>query len=140
MRMHAKIEWLLHERRIRQTELESRLGLPHGRISKWRAGQGEPTARQALAMARVLGCDLVWLVDEDQPVEVPVLASERSRTLADVIAGLGEATALRRLIGASTVDVDSLPPNVTVIPPLPSVPNHTARPSDRSRDRKGRSG
>ena len=71
MKMIDRIGKLLDEKGIDQGELESMAGLSFGRISKWKAGTGEPTAAQALRMARVLNVPLEWLVDDSAGEEIP---------------------------------------------------------------------
>lgn len=70
MKMIEKITLALADRGLTQRGLEQRAGLSENRISKWKDGTGEPTARQALLMARLLGLPLEYLVDDDQE-EVP---------------------------------------------------------------------
>ncbi len=69
-----KIEMLRKAKGLDQDELEPLAGLPATRISRWNGGTGEPTARQALRLARVLGCSLEYLaddsLDEDHPPEL----------------------------------------------------------------------
>lgn len=48
-----------------QSRFEKKLRLGRARISKWKAGTGEPRAREALAMARELKVPLEWLVDPE---------------------------------------------------------------------------
>lgn len=75
MRLIQKIEMSLKKRDMTQVELESRAHLSVNRISKWKSGKGEPTARQALAIAEALRIDLRWLID-DEMVEMPAVKSE----------------------------------------------------------------
>lgn len=69
-----KISWLCRERGLTQKRVGELAALPENRISKWLDGQGEPTARQALRLARVLSVPLEWLADDAQ--EVPPPASD----------------------------------------------------------------
>lgn len=43
---------------INQGEPENRAGLTQGRISKWKAGKGQPYFAQVVALARVVGASL----------------------------------------------------------------------------------
>ncbi len=71
MKMLDRLERILAAKGIRQGELERSLGLSENRISKWKSGQGEPTARQAWKIARALGVPLEWLVSEDGSLDPP---------------------------------------------------------------------
>lgn len=69
MKMIEKLVKALADRDLTQRAFEAQCGLSENRISKWKDGTGEPTARQALAMARALGLPLEFLVDDsiDEP-------------------------------------------------------------------------
>lgn len=75
MKMIQRVERVMAERGIKQGELERSLGLSTNRISKWKGGQGEPTARQALKIARALAVPLEWLVSEDGPLDPPTVTA-----------------------------------------------------------------
>jgi transcriptional regulator with XRE-family HTH domain len=70
----VRILKLLEGTGMDQGELESAALLSHGRVSKWKKGIGQPTAKQALRIARILNVPLEWLVDEEAgetPPETP---------------------------------------------------------------------
>jgi transcriptional regulator with XRE-family HTH domain len=54
---------VLDARGLDQGELESACKLPHGRITKWKKGTGEPTAAQAARIARELDVSMEWLIE-----------------------------------------------------------------------------
>jgi transcriptional regulator with XRE-family HTH domain len=82
-----------------QGEVETAVRLPQGRISKWAAGQGEPSLRQGLRLARWFAVPVEWLaddtLDEMPPEEV---SGDLLRTITAVLALLGAREALRRLL------------------------------------------
>jgi transcriptional regulator with XRE-family HTH domain len=66
MDMVDKLVMLAEARGWDQGEVESRAGLARGRISKWKADQGEPSAKQALRLARLFQVPVEFLVDDEQ--------------------------------------------------------------------------
>lgn len=98
-----KICDLIAERGYTQQDFEEVAKLATNRVSKWR-NKGEPTARQALRIARALGVTMEYLADDtqDEPVreftedEVYLIRTFRSLRL-DVDA------AVRRMAGLQTV-------------------------------------
>jgi transcriptional regulator with XRE-family HTH domain len=93
-----KIAWLCDREGTTQARVEEIAHLSAGRISKWLAGQGEPTARQALKIARHFGVPVEWLADDAQDVPPPVQSEDERIVLAiyhDL--GLSRAEAVRRL-------------------------------------------
>jgi transcriptional regulator with XRE-family HTH domain len=105
MDMIEKILRLLDEKDMTQSELESAARLAPNRISRWKAGTGEPTASQAVTIARVLDVPVQFLVDDaiesPQPKEDPQL-----REILDIVRRLGYDTAKDRLIAAPDVVFD----------------------------------
>lgn len=105
-----RIEKLRIGRGLEQQEVESLAALGKGRYSKWKNGTGEPTARQALRIARLFGVPVEWLADddapEDPPVAVPLLSPDEERII-DVVRSLelSRKDAIRRLAGVG-VSVD----------------------------------
>lgn len=109
--MIEKIEKLLNARGLKQSKVERQLGLAGNRISRWKGGMGEPTARQGLALAQLLGVSLDWLADDSAPDDVqettrPPGASgltEDERAVVSLYRALqiGEHEAMRRLAGHS---------------------------------------
>lgn len=85
MRMFDKLVKRLEQLDWTHAAFERASGLAKNRIAKWGAGQGEPTARQALRMARLLAVPLEWLVDDSiddggaglSPDELALLAEAR---------------------------------------------------------------
>jgi transcriptional regulator with XRE-family HTH domain len=100
MDMVAKIQHLLRDRGLHQAEFEPLAGLPKGRVSKWAGGQGEPTARQALRMARLLNVPLDYLADDDLDEPPPASMTDRERQVWEVVRTIGPDEAWRRLVGA----------------------------------------
>lgn len=113
-----------------QGEFESLAALPQGRISKWKAGKGEPTAKQALQMARLLNVTVEFLIDPalEQPLVPEILTLEEDeRAVLDLYHALdlGRREAMRRLATpASALDqkpnpkgTGEFPPNGVRIPP-----------------------
>lgn len=104
MKMIEKIDQLLTARNMSQATLEQLVGLSQNRITKWKAGQGEPTARQAYRIAEVFGVSVGWLIsdeDHDKPVVADGL-NEDERAVLDVYRALklDRHEAIRRLAGA----------------------------------------
>lgn len=64
MTMIEKIADLIRARGFTQDEVERRCGLAKNRITKWKEGTGEPTARQALLLADLFGVPFRFLVDD----------------------------------------------------------------------------
>ena len=50
---------------MRQGELERVAGLASNRIAKWKNGQGKLDAQEALRLAKALGVDVRWLIDDE---------------------------------------------------------------------------
>jgi transcriptional regulator with XRE-family HTH domain len=94
-----KVIRLIEQRGTTQGEVETAVRLPQGRISKWSSGQGEPSLRQGLRLARWFAVPVEWLaddtLDELPPEEV---SSDLLRTITAIIALLGAREALRRLL------------------------------------------
>lgn len=97
-KMMAKMMAVLASRGWTATDLEVSAGLPKNRITKWKKG-GEPTARQALAIARALGVPLEWLADDtlDYPPP-PTTAVDLMARFEEPIRILGVTEAWRRLL------------------------------------------
>ena len=93
-----KLIRLIEQRGTTQGEVETAVDLPQGRISKWSAGQGEPTLGQALRLARWFGVQLEWLADDE--LDEPTAEDARGdiRTITSIIGVMGTAEALRRLL------------------------------------------
>jgi transcriptional regulator with XRE-family HTH domain len=94
-----KLIRLIEQRSMTQGEVETAVRLPQGRISKWVAGQGEPSLRQGLRLARWFTVPVEWLAD-DTLDELPIeeVSGDLLRTITAIIALLGAQEALRRLL------------------------------------------
>lgn len=72
MKLIERIDKLLDDRKLSQKSVEQQVGLGVGRLSKWKGGQGEPTARQALAIAaRAAGIPVRRLIRQAIGLDVP---------------------------------------------------------------------
>jgi len=80
--MLDKIERIREQRGLKQYELEQMAGLSRKRITKWK-DVGEPTARQALRIARVLSVPVEWLCDDDAPDEPPPIEPTSRKYIDD---------------------------------------------------------
>lgn len=84
--------------------------MPASRISKWLAGQGEPTARQALRLARMFEVPIEWFLDDERDFPVPDSATEVDMLSKDeqhliwVMRSLGVDEAKTRLLGPPRVE------------------------------------
>lgn len=85
-------------RGMSQATLEALAKLPSNRISKWAAGQGEPTVSQAFRIARILNVDLSWLADEETDTQAPPLHSEQEKIIIHLARVMGFDVAERRLL------------------------------------------
>lgn len=65
------------------------VGLAANRISKWASGQGEPTGRQYLRMARVLGVPVEYLIDDEMAVPPLTPTTEMEHRVWDVVREIG---------------------------------------------------
>ena len=63
MEMIERLLEILAQKGMKQGELERLAGLSANRISKWKDGQGEPTARQLFKICKILGVSPTWLVE-----------------------------------------------------------------------------
>jgi transcriptional regulator with XRE-family HTH domain len=93
-----KLIRLIEQRGTTQGDVEIAVGLPQGRISKWSAGQGEPTIRQALHLARWFGVLLESLADDELHELIAEDARGDIRTITSIIGIVGTKEALRRLL------------------------------------------
>lgn len=130
MDMIDKIVMLADLKGWDQGEFESLVPLPKGRISKWKSGTGEPTASQALQMARLLNVTVEFLIDpkQDQPVAPEIMSlSEDERAVIDLYHALqlDRREAMRRLASPSPqpnvvyrpTGAEEFPPEGVYIPP-----------------------
>lgn len=129
--MVQKLDSLLKVRGIKQAAFERSVMLSENRISKWKNGQGEPSATEALRMARSLQVPVEWLIDDAQGEPAPTEFGEWERSVIALINALGleRQEVLRRLATAPSVpparsvdqpitaDPRSLPPAGPSIPP-----------------------
>jgi len=87
--MIEKIIESLKSKGLTQEALATAAGLSANRISKWKDGQGEPTARQIYRIAKVCGVPVDYLLDDE--MDAPIIASGLSddeRTLLTVYRSL----------------------------------------------------
>lgn len=101
--MLKKLIMTLEKRGIDQCELETLAGLAKGRISKWKDGQGEPTASQSARIARVLGIDPAWLIDDEMTEPPRELFTEAEQLVAGAFrtSGLRPDEAFAALMAAA---------------------------------------
>jgi transcriptional regulator with XRE-family HTH domain len=93
-----KLIRLIEQRGTTQGEVETAVGLPQGRISKWSAGQGEPSLAQGLHLARWFGVLLESLADDELDELTAEDARGDIRTITSIIGVMGTREALRRLL------------------------------------------
>jgi transcriptional regulator with XRE-family HTH domain len=143
MTMLEKIILLLDEKGWSQTALERATGLSRDRISKWKNGQGEPTARNARDIARVLGVPVDYLVDEGRTEREERPLSEAEATALKLVRTLElrEEEVIRRLYRRARQPMN-VPPGGGITPPgaMPGSEGRADRPSPTAppRDRTGR--
>lgn len=129
--MYEKLESAWEARGMTQDAVERAVGLPKGRISKWKNGQGAPKAVQALYLARYFGLPVEYLIDDarDDPASVAPLTDDE-RAVLDLFRALGLAKdvalrALARAIAAPQAARAPLgaaaPPSYTQGEPIPGV-------------------
>ncbi len=66
MTLGEKIRRILHEQKRSQYWLAKAAGLSENTISNVVCGHSEPSYRRAMRMARALGEDADWLLDDDK--------------------------------------------------------------------------
>lgn len=127
-----KISRLIEERKLTQSGVERAAVLSGNRISKWKAGEGEPTYRQIARVARVLNAPLEWLCDDamDWPpsasIEMDGLTDDERYVLRTYRylrneRGISPEEAAIRMAGSATTE------------PIPSTGSHrTTRARDRT--------
>jgi len=95
-----KIEKLLAAKGWKQNAFEKAAVLAENRISEWKDGEGEPTLRQALRIARLLQVPLEYLADDslDEPLPSTGVTPDEAAIL-DLFRALrlDKAEGLRRL-------------------------------------------
>lgn len=103
--MVQKLDSLLKIRGIKQAAFERSVMLSENRISKWKNGQGEPSATEALRMARSLQVPVEWLIDDARDEPAPTEFGEWERSVIALIDALGleKQEVLRRLATAPPV-------------------------------------
>lgn len=96
--MHEKVELLLKITGSNKTQLAKAIGVQPGRISELKDCKWNPSAIQALRMARALGVSLDFLVDDEQE-EIPSLSIlDQNQWIAETIRTLGFERAKARLL------------------------------------------
>ena len=86
--MVQKLTDILERRGIKQAAFERSVFLSENRISKWKKGQGEPSASEALRMARALGVSMEWLIDDTKETAPVSELSELERSIIDLVHAL----------------------------------------------------
>lgn len=127
MKMIEKLEILLREKGLTQASLEQRVMLSENRISKWKNGTGEPTGRQALRMARILGVPVEYLLDDEMD-ELPQAPPESSREMMvwEFVREIGADEAWKILVGSRRSGQEPAPaPGVRVLRPSITTPGET---------------
>lgn len=83
--MIEKILKAIERRGIDQKDLAECIHVPRNRISKWKGGQGEPTARQIYDIAKALEIPVLYFLDDAiaEPEDVP-FTSEDERLILRV--------------------------------------------------------
>lgn len=108
--MLDKLMSSLTERGLDQDELEVLAGLAKGRITKWKDGQGEPSARQAVRIAKALNVDVVWLIDDEKTEPTARLTRDEEMILGAVSeAGLEPRELSGLLVRAAVAKRSPLP-------------------------------
>ena len=97
--MVEKILVLLDEKGWTQAALERAAGLSEARISKWKNHVGQPTARDAREIARLMGVSIAYLVDDDRTEREDMPLNEAERQALDIVRSLEltKAEVIRRL-------------------------------------------
>jgi transcriptional regulator with XRE-family HTH domain len=108
--MIEKIDDLIRQKGLSQAALERSVCLSQNRISKWKDEKGEPTARQALRIARFFNVPVEYLIDDEldappqpsanlSPAEQQALRMVRAGDLTEdeVILALSSAIAARSI-------------------------------------------
>ncbi len=122
MNVIEKMVVLAKRKGLDQGELEQLAGLPKGRISKWKGGTGSPTVKQAVRIARELGVDVGYLLNDAQAEPAPELSpGERSVLNVYRALRLSEEEAVTRLVAP----LAGRPPRPS---PPPRIPPRKRRP------------
>ena len=138
-----KLEILIQERGFTQGEVERLAGLAASRISKWKDGRGEPTARQALRLARLLDVPMEYLVDDlaEGPAQQPHLTDAELRAV-EITRALGLSVGqvivgLHHAAGHPAPGADAADPQITY---AESTGPHAGRKVPRFSKGSGRTG
>lgn len=93
-----RLQQLREEARLSQEELGKAIGSSGPTVHRWEKGNGGPSLKQAVDMARVLGVDLYQLAYEDPPQHQEII-SDDVRAILELIDALelDRKEALRRL-------------------------------------------
>lgn len=97
------------QRGWKQSQFARLLGLSDSRFSRWKSGEGEPTASQLRDMARILRVSADMLLSEDDFVGDPVpegatvysMAEQQAILITAKSLGLSVEEAIRRLASTS---------------------------------------
>lgn len=93
MTLIEKIDKELRRLGITQKDFEARALISQNRMSKWKSGQGEPTAGQLLRISRLLNLPMEYLADDEADSTYPPSAgtaglAEDERTVLAVYRAL----------------------------------------------------
>jgi transcriptional regulator with XRE-family HTH domain len=94
-----KIRRLAKRKGWSQGEFAALAGMRSNRISKWANDEGEPTLKQGLAMARLLGVPLEYLADDEAP-DPGTPEALRELEVWRIVKAIGPEAAWLRLVGA----------------------------------------
>jgi transcriptional regulator with XRE-family HTH domain len=137
MKMVEKLDLALKEKGWTQTAFERAAMLSENRISKWKNGAGEPTAKQALRMARLLGLPYDFLIDDDQDKPGLLPLSDREKQIWDVVRTIGVDEAWRRLLQPLVGAVPEPARPSVVLTPVTIRPGDEAKPPEKKRKGAG---
>lgn len=93
-----KLDILLADRGVSQSELARRVGVPQPTVNRWINGKGRMYADQAFAVCRALEVAVDWLLDEAVDSPPSPAMTDRERRVAEIVAEIGPDLAWRRLI------------------------------------------
>jgi transcriptional regulator with XRE-family HTH domain len=117
MKMVEKLEAAIRAKGLTQSSFERAAMLSENRISKWKNNQGEPTASQALRMARMLGVSVEYLIDDEVDAPEPSV-SEWERKVWEVVQEIGAELAWKKLVRPEHVASE---PRLLPPPPKPKI-------------------
>ena len=126
MKLVQKIEHLMDQRGLKQSELAPMIGVTPQRLNLWLKGTGHPKPQVLLRMARVFDVDIEYLLDDalDVPIHREPVSDEESKLLWAIrTLGLQVGAVLKLIVPASEQAAQQEPP----APRSPSV-GHAVKP------------